>query len=353
MKRVFLQCSLALLAACVAGCGKDAPADSKAPPAEEADFDTLVGNGVAAVAQKDADGATSAAARALELRSESAEAHLLAGQAACLREDYGQASEHFNAVIKEKSLPAALRSKAYAGRGVAEFERHDADSARLSFLHALRLDFNNEAAQYYLGRIYRDVFRFYEAAELQFAMFVRMAKKGDPRVDKVNAEVIPELRRIIAGNAAARAGAGGGDAGQAANLIRQAKELEDKNQLSEAAKKYDAARKADPRSDVAALGYARLVRKMGKREGARKALQAYCDVIALKPAALENYITAALFAREYDPEFRIQAVEILNRAVAHHPQDKRALDQLIAALRKTGNSRLANAWDDYRKELGK
>ena len=92
---------------------------------------------------------------------------------------------------------------------------------------------------------------------------------------------------------------------------------------------------------------------MEKREGARKVLQAYCDVIALKPAALENYITAALFAREYDPEFRIQAVEILNRAVAHHPQDKRALDQLIAALRKTGNSKLANAWDDYRKELGK
>ena len=56
-------------------------------------------------------------------------------------------------------------------------------------------------------------------------------------------------------------------------------------------------------------------------------------------------------AREYEPEFRIQAVEIMNRAVAHHPDKRGALDQLIAALQKTGNSKLANAWSEYRKDL--
>ena len=89
-----------------------------------------------------------------------------------------------------------------------------------------------------------------------------------------------------------------------------------------------------------------------KKDGARKAFRAYCDAIALRPQNLENYIEAAQLARVYDPEFRIQTAEILIRAVAHHPQSPRALDQLIAALRKTGNTKLSNAWDEYRRAIG-
>ena len=354
MKRLSCLCSLAFLAAFVAGCGKDPEADSKAAaaPADVVDFDTLMRDGVAAVAQNDAAAATAAAAKALELQPQSAEARLLAGQAACLKDDYVQAREQFAAVIAEKSLPAALRAKAYVGKGTVEFLQHDADSARISFLHARLLDFNNEAALYYLGLIYRDVYRFYEAAEEHFRVFARMSKPDDARARKVNYEVVPELRRMLASIAAARPGASSGNATQAAALIQQAKALEDKKRISEAVKKYDAARKADPQSDVAALGYARLVKATEKsKEGARKAIQAYCDVISLKPGVLSNYLEAARLAREYEPEFRIQAVEIMNRAVAHHPDKRIALDQLIAALQKTGNSKLASAWSEYRKDL--
>ena len=352
MKKTFHLCSMAFLAFCVAGCGNDAPASPNADSAAAAaDFDTLMRKSVAAVAQKDAATATACATGALEAQPESAEAHLLAGQAACLGEDYARAREEFASVIKEKSLPAALRSRAYAGIGTVEFEQHDAESARISFLYALLLDYKNEAAQYYLGRIYREVYHFYEAAKDHFQMFVYM-KPGTPLADKVKSEYIPELQRAIDGKAAERLGARGEGAAQAAKLIQEAQGLEDKKRYTEAVKKFEAARKADPNSDVAALGYARLVVVTDKSaEGARKAIRAYYDAIAIKPSALGNYIKAAQLARNYDPEFRIQAVEILNHALAHHPREPKALDQLIAALRKTGNSKLANAWDEYRRAV--
>ena len=354
MNRLFYLCSMAFLALCVAGCGKDSTAETKEPSsaaAEGANFDSLMRQLVDAVAQKDAAKAADAAAKALELQPESAEAHLLAGQAACLGGDYAQAREQFSSVIKEKSLPAALRAKAYAGLGTVEFERHDAESARILFLHALLLDYKNAAARYYLARIYRDD-HFYEAAEEQFVLFTRMSKPGDALAAKVTAEDMPELKRTGESKRAARFGAGGGNAEQAAKLIQEAQALEGKKQFTDAAKKYDAARKADPRSYVATRGYARLAKFAEKKDGTRKAIRAYCDAIALKPQSEENYLEAARLARESDQEFRIQAVEILNHAIAHHPQSTRALDLLISALRKTGNTKLSNAWDEYRRALG-
>ena len=43
----------------------------------------------------------------------------------------------------------------------------------------------------------------------------------------------------------------------------------------------------------------------------------------------------------------------MNRAIAHDPKNKEALDQLIGALIKAGNTKLASAWAEYRKDLGR
>ena len=350
MKRLFLACQLVVLAACIAGCGKDPAAEVAAPAAtdEGPDFDTLMRTAVAGVAQKDAAAATASAAKALELQPESAEAHLLAGQAACLRQDYDEARAQFSSVVKAKTLPNVLRAKAYVGLGTVDYVQHEADAARISFLQARRLDNSNEAAWYYLGMIYRDIFHFEEAAQEHFQMFVGLSSKSDnPRTKKVKEDILPELYS----NAAARAKARTGNAGKAAALIQEAQAQRDKNRLTEAVKKYAEARKADPQSDVAALGYAQLVTSTDKTaEGARKAIQAYHDVIALKPGGLDYYLKAEQLARAFD--FKIQAVEIMNRAIAHHPQNPKVLDQLIAALLKTGNDKLAKAWGEYRKDLG-
>ena len=350
MKRLFLACQLVVLAACIAGCGKDPAAEAAAPAATDKgpDFDTLMRTAVAGVAQKDAAAATASATKALELQPESAEAHLLAGQAACLRQDYDEARAQFSSVVKAKTLPNVLRAKAYVGLGTVDYVQHEADAARISFLQARRLDNSNEAAWYYLGMIYRDIFHFEEAAQEHFQMFVGLSAKSDnPRTKKVKEDILPELYS----NAAARAKARTGNAGKAAALIQEAQAQRDKNRLTEAVKKYAEARKADPQSDVAALGYAQLVTSTDKTaEGARKAIQAYHDVIALKPGGLDYYLKAAQLARAFD--FKIQAVEIMNRAIAHHPQNPKVLDQLIAALLKTGNDKLAKAWGEYRRDLG-
>ena len=354
MKKLFYWCSLAFLAACVAGCDKEAEAVAEASPApvEAPSFDDLMRTGLFAIAQKDADAAAEAAAKALEIQSESAEARLLAGQAACLKQDYEQARAQFAAIIKEKSLPDALRAKAYAGMGTIEFVQHDVDAARISFFQARRLDYRNAAAWYYLGLIYRDVYRFYEAAEEHFRMFARLSKPDDARAKKVNYEIVPELRRTLAGIAAARPGASTSKPNQAASLLQEAQALEDKKQLTAATKKYAAAFAADPQSYAAALGYARLVRRTDKtKEGVRKAILAYRAAIDQKPAVQKTYLEVARLAREN--QFWVQAVEIMNRAIAHDPQNKEALDQLIGALIKAGNGKLAAAWSEYRKDLGR
>ena len=210
----------------------------------------------------------------------------------------------------------------------------------------------NEAAWYYLGLIYRDVYRFYEAAEEHFRMFARLSKPGDPRAEKVNYEVVPELRKTLARIAAARPGASSGKPSVAAALIRDAEELEAKNKLTAAKKKYADAYAADPMSYAAALGYARILRSTDKTaEGVRKAIRAYRAAIDQKPAVQKNYLEVARLAREN--KLWVQAVEIMNRAVAHDPQNKEALDQLIGALIKAGSVKLANAWAEYRKDLGK
>ena len=352
MNRLFYLCSMAFLALCVAGCGKDSEAETKAVPsaAEGADFDVLIHQGVDAIARKDAAQAADAAAKALELQPESAEAHLLAGQAACLGKDYALAREQFTSVIKEPSLPPALRSKAYAGLGTVEFEQNDPELARITFLNALLLDFRNDAAQYYLGRIYRDYYYFNDAARGHFQMFEHL-RQGTPLADKVKTQYLPEIQRTIERKLAERFGAGGGNAEQAAKLIQEAQALEGKKKLAEAAKKYEAARKADPRSYAAALGYARLVKNLEKGAWIGKAIKAYCDAIALKPQTLENYLSAARVAREDNEGFKIQAVEILNHAIAHNPSDVQALDLLVSALRKTGNSKLFAAWGEYRQNV--
>ncbi len=354
MNRLFYLCSMVFLALCVVGCGKDSVAETKAVPSTEevADFDVLIHRGVDAIARKDAAKAADAAAKALELQPESAEAHLLAGQAACLGKDYAQAREQFSSIIKEESLlrVPALRAKAYAGLGIVEFEQNDVELARISFLNALLLDFRNDAAQYYLGRIYRDFYYFNEAAKNHFQIFENL-RRGTPLAEKVKTQYLPEIQRMIERKRTERFGAGGGNAEQAAKLIQEAKALEGKKKPAEAAKKYEAARKADPRSYDAALGYARLVKNVERGAWIGKAIKAYCDAIALKPQILENYRSAARVAREDDEGFKIQAVEILNHAVAHNPTDVPTLDLLISALRKTGNGKMFNAWDEYRQKV--
>lgn len=355
MKQHIKLCSLLFLAACAAGCGKKEKGvvDAEQPPAspESTDFDSLMKKGVNSVAQRETGTAIEVATKALELRPESAEAHLLAGQAAYQGEDFKQARENFSAIVKEMSLPSALRAKAYVGLGQVHFAEHKYDLARISFLQANWLDPQNEAALYCLGRVYSSErnYHFLVAARDLYQMFECLSERSHPgnsRAKRVREKIIPELSREIA----AQKEPNTGNATKAAQLVQEARLLREKKQLTAAKKKYDEARKTDPQSYYAALGYAELVRETEKTsEGVKKAIEAYMKASFLKPGLPENYLEAARLARTNN--FSIQAAEIMNRAIAHHPQNREVLDQLIAALQKNGQKDLSDAWDEYRKAL--
>ena len=376
--------ALSVLACLLAGCGDGSKASPGASSAAKDDGSADVARGMAALAQQDATtaaaafkaavktcpenfeaqiqlaivtmrlgetaAAAAAAARAVELRPDSAEARLVSGQAAYLNKDYARALEEFSAVARDKSLPAALCSDAWVGRGVVEFAQSSPDSARISFLRARRLNRRNAAAWYHLGVLSRDTYHYDAAAYEQFEMASRLLDAKDPRAKKITRDILPALRRSLTAVSAAKPGVTKRDPAAAAKFLAEGKSLQSKKMITAAIKKYDAAFAADPLSGPAAQASATL-RGLNARTDSDvdKALEAYRAVIDQNPAAQTNYIAAAQLA--YKHRRWATAVKILEHAVAHDPDSITTLDLLIAALKKAGKGSQAEGWQEYRKEL--
>lgn len=298
----------------------------------------------------DAKGAGDAAAAAVALCPESAEARLLRGQAAYRAREYRKAHDDFAAVAGAKELPAALRSAAWAACGVAEMAEKSYDAARLSFLRALRLDRRNAAAWYHQGRLLHEVFRFHEAAAEQFTMAAGCPDVPAERAKKIRGEILPALAKASAAATAKALGTGGRDAAAAAKLVEEGVKLEKKKMAAAAVKKYEAAFAADRSCEAAAKKVAALLPQVDKSSGATdRALEAYRALIALRPSRLSNYLEAALLA--YQNRRWAVAAQIMDRAVAFHPENDKALGLLVASLKKAGKAQLKEAWGDYRAEL--
>ena len=380
MKHLLPPTLVLLLAACLAGCG-DAPKAPEAPPDDgSADFARAkvelekqdlpaAAAAFASAASKcetnleariqlalinlrlgEVEAANAAATNAVETCPESAEAHLVAGQAAYLKKDYRRAIDLFAKVAAEKSLPDAMRSDALVGRGVVELAQNASDAARISFLRAMRLSRRNPAAWYHLGVLSRDVYRFDEAALEQFEMAARFSNPNDARAVKISREVIPALRKAIVSAAASKPGVAKRDPAAAAKLLAEGEALQKKKAIRAAIKKYEAAFAADPLSDAAALKYATLVALNDKTAaGVDKALAAYRAVIDQRPEKQANYLAAARLA--YENKRWATAAAIMDRAVSHDPENRQTLDLLIAALQKAGKTKQAEAWKAYRAEV--
>lgn len=376
--------TLSVLACLLAGCGDGSKPAPGATAAATDDGSADVARGLAALSQQDATtaaaafaaaaakcpsnfeaqvqlamvntrlgeiaAAAAAAARALELRPDSAEARLVSGQTAYLKKDYARALDDFSAVAGEKSLSASLRSEAWIGRGVVEFARGQPDASRISFIRARRLNPRNAAAWYHLGVLSRDTYHYHAAAREQFEMASRLLDARDQRTKKITRDILPALRRSIAASTASKDGVASRDPAKAAKLISDGKALQAKKMITAAMKKYEAAFAADPLSGPAALAFATLKGANVRVDGdVDKALAAYRAAIDANPAAQATYIAAAQLA--YKHRKWSTAVAILERAVAHDSDNVQTLDILIAALRKAGKGAQAEGWQAYRAEL--
>ena len=295
----------------------------------------------------EADGAVQEACR---LRPDSAEARLVDGQVAYLRKDEARARAAFSAVASATALPPALRSEAFVGLGVVALAQNAADAARVAFLRAMRLDRRNAAAWYHLGVLSRDTYRFTEAALEQFEMAARVSDPRAARTKKLVHEIIPALRAALRAAAAAKPGAAARDPAAAAKLFAEGEQLQKKKMIRAAIKKFAAAFEADPLSETAAVRYASLVALNDKTAaGVDKALAAYRAASDQRPARQSTYLAAARLA--YANRRWITAVQIMDRAVAHDPESRPALDLLIASLLKAGKAKQAEAWKAYRADL--
>lgn len=296
------------------------------------------------------DAAEHSVQEALALDPDSAEARLAEGQVAYLKKDYTRAIAAFAAVAAAPDLSASLRSDAFASRGVVELAQNAGDAARISFLRAMRLNRRNASAWYHLGVLSRDTYRFSESALEQFEMAARFSDPREERAKKISRDIIPALRSARMAAAASKPGVAKRDPAASAKLLAEGEKLQQKKQVRAAIKKYEAAFAADPLSDVAAAKYAYLLSLNDKTSsGVDKALAAYRAAIDQRPERQNYYLAAARLA--YTNQRWITAVQIMDHAISHDPENRTTLDLLIASLQKAGKGKLAELWKSYRAEV--
>ena len=291
--------------------------------------------------------------KAQALSGDDSDVRLLAAQVAWHAKDYKAAAGFFAAVGDDVRLEPSVRAQGLVGLGVVEMSCERPHLARLAFLRALRLDRRNAAARYHLGLLYRDGFHYLEAALEQFDAFVHVDAEADPRVQKVQRTVIPELTEQIGREAADRPGVARRNAAASASALAKADAAWKKGQYKNARQAYQEALAADPLSYPAALGLARSWEKTDTtKEGQKKAYESYRQACTLRASAISTFLTAGSLALRLG--FTSQAVNIYSRAVAASPTSLEALDGLIRSLRKAGGAaEEAKAYQAYRDLVAK
>lgn len=276
---------------------------------------------------------------------------LLSAQVAWHAKDYEAAAKAFAAVGNDTKLDAETRSQGWAGLGVVEMTCDHQHLARIAFLRAIRLDRRNASAWYHLGLLYRDGFRYLEAALEQFEIFVRLEAEASPRVQKVQRTVIPGLKDEIARDATERPGVAKRNSAACATAIAKAEAAWKKGAFKNARQAYQEALTADPLSYQAALGLAKAWEKTdSSKTGLSSAYANYKLACRLHPSSISTFLTAGALASRLG--LHSQAVEVYSRAVAASPTSLEALDGLVRSLRKVGkNGKVAESYQQYRETL--
>ena len=289
-------------------------------------------------------------AKAAELSGGSLDVRLLRAQLAWHGKDYDSAAEIYSGIAGDRNLGAEECAQGWNGLGIVEMAKERRHQARIAFLRAMRLDRRAAAPRYHLGLLYRD-FGYFEAALEQFEAFVRLDAASDQRVQKVQRTIIPELKETIARMATERPGVSRRDSAKSAAELAKGDAAVKKGAYKIARQHYQVAAESDPLSYPAALGLAKAWLKSDTSvAGQKKAFESYRNACALKPGAIETFLTAGSLASKLG--MYAQAVEIYSRAVAVSPYRIDAIDGLIRALRRSGGANSeAQAYQAYRESL--
>ena len=261
-------------------------------------------------------------------------------QEAYAKGDWQAATKAYSRLAFDETLPLAVQSVGWTGKGIVDYRRMGEDgappelrdTARASFLHAVRLD------------------RMNQAALEQFQVYAALKKNDVEDIHVARAlSHIAELKAEIAREQSARKGADRRNPSACASALQRGDAAFRKRQYKTARFAYDAALKADPLSYDAAERLGQCWERTDRTKyGMEQAYECYKQASSLRTYA-KTLVAAAELAVKLDK--RASAVALYSRAVAASPTDKTAIDGLIRALRKTGDAKSATAYQRYRDGL--
>lgn len=313
--------------------------------------DALVYLALAKTALDDYRAADEVLARAGVLAGDDIDVRLLSAQLAWRLEDYGRARAGYRAIANDTKLDSATRARGWTGLGIVEMSEDKAQLARVAFLQAILLDHRNASACYHLAMLYRNCMPYPAAALNQFDIYVHIDEMASPRVQRVQRQVIPELKKQISIAATSQPNVANRNSTDCSAAMSRAEAAWKKKEYKTALKSYEAALKADPLSYPAALALAKAWLKADTtRAGQQKAFESYLTACKLKPSAISTLLTTGRLATQLGR--RGQAVEVYSLAVAMSPKSIEAVDGFIRSLRNAGHSSdVAQAYQAYRDAL--
>ncbi len=302
--------------------------------------------------------ATNAMAHAEQLSPTDVDVIELAGQLAYHLRDYAKAREAYTALTAVENAPA-IRSRGFAGLAVIDLASMVGSSAdvsraraRVNLLKALKLDGSNASARYHLGRLYRDNYKYNEAALDQFALYSRLEKQDAERLTRVQRGIMTELKNEIARATATRPGVEKRDSAKCAAVLKRAEEAVKKGHFKTAKLRYNDAYEADVLSYPAVLGLAQAWAKVDSSiPGQKEALTYYKIAAELRPSAKDTLMTTgdlAMKVKNY-----MTAIGAYSRALAVRPNDAKVVAALVKAYRAANRSEEGGVYADYQNFLTK
>lgn len=282
----------------------------------------------------------------------------LTAQIAFFCKDYDRATKTFARLATDTRFDAATRSIGWTGMGIVDFVkiglhpevsryRHE---SRVKFLQAVTLDRRNASARYHLGRLYRDTFQYLDAAKDEFSAYVHLETVNDGRMRKIKNEVLPSLTEEIKRQSASLSASA--DSVACASFLKKGDDFFRRKQYKNAALSYSKALRKDSGSYPAAVGLARSYARSNRtRSEQEESLKAYLVACKIRPSAITTYLEAA------DMAIRIgssaTAVELYSRALAANPVSKPAVEGLVSALTRSGDTQAASVYRGYLRTLTK
>ncbi len=316
----------------LAGCGGDAPRVALTT-------DDWMAQAQQHLALGELVAATNAVAQAAQLSPTATDVIELTGQLAYHLRDYAAARSAYTALTATDN-PAAVRARGYAGLAVIDLASMVGDSAdvsraraRVNLLKALKLDSRNASARYHLGRLYRDNYKYNEAALDQFALYSHLEKQDTERLMRVQRGIMTELKEEIARAAATRPGVERRNSAACAAALKKGDAAVKKGHFKTAKLRYNDAYEADVLSYPAVLGLAKAWAKAdSSRAGQKEALKYYKIASELRPTAKDTLMATGDLAMNVNNY--MTAVGAYSRALAARPNDVTVIDSLIRALKK-------------------